>query len=1058
MPIPTGSVFARVSDVGTRTAAAPDAPSHPAGVRRGWSLRAYAHVLILAVVLPLGALLYAALRQMADDDEAYAAVSAQRQAHLFALQTDLVLAEARGALEAMAARVGNRLPEGIRCEAPIPDGFGPLVADIVITDPEGRPACAAGSAPAPDPDSVHQALAVNGFAVGTPRPAARRAGTVIPLALSLRRPDGAGIGAVTATLDVDRLKPPGDMGGLGTASALVLLGVGAEPIAEGPSATPLNVSPDLRSAVVRHGDGLHHELDAEGNERLIGFARLSRAPWTAIASVAHPATFAGGKRVAWFDAVGIALVLAMALLAAAALSRRMLQPFKAIRSVARAVAHGDVAARAPLDGPRELRDIAAGINVMLDERQRDEGALRESEARFRQLFETSNDAIVIVDQDNRIVFANAAIERVFGHAPTALAGRELSMLQPERFREPHRQGMRRFLASGERRVDWRGTEAIGLHADGRQLPIEIAFSYLRVGGADVFAAFVRDISRRKRAEAELRESEARFRVLADSAPSLIWMAAADGSCTYVNRPWLTFTGRSLDETCGTGWTAPIHPEDRPGVLERSDDAFERREPVTLEYRLRRHDGEYRWMLNQGTPRCDEDGALIGYVGTCVDIHDRVMAERRIRRLSTLYAALSKANEAMARTRGTSALLQQVCDIAVAHGGFHLATVGLIDEAAHCARTVAAAGETYGFLDHVVLGLGDDDPRREAPSRIAMRENRPYISNDREHDARTPPLPHPAARAAVKSTAAFPLHQEGRVIGFLTVHATEMDYFDAEMTDLLQLLATDLSFALDTMASNARREQAEGALRQLNATLEQKVEERTLSLQAANRELEAFGYSVSHDLRAPLRAIGGFTELIVESHQDRLDHEARGYLERVRAAAQRMSRLIDDLMNLSRVARQPLAREPLDVSRLAAEVVAELQENDPQRAVQVRITPALTAHADRGLAQIVLANLLGNAWKFTAKRTGPAISVGLTERAGRRMYFVRDNGAGFDMQHADKLFAPFQRLHAEQEFAGTGIGLALVQRIVQRHGGSVEVESLEGQGTTIYFSLGPDAPT
>jgi light-regulated signal transduction histidine kinase (bacteriophytochrome) len=259
-----------------------------------------------------------------------------------------------------------------------------------------------------------------------------------------------------------------------------------------------------------------------------------------------------------------------------------------------------------------------------------------------------------------------------------------------------------------------------------------------------------------------------------------------------------------------------------------------------------------------------------------------------------------------------------------------------------------------------------------------------------------------------------------------------------------------------MAADQRRERAEAELRQLNATLEEKVLERTRSLEAANRELEAFSYSISHDLRAPLRAISGFTEMIVEGHQDRLDREARGYLERVRAASQRMSRLIDDLMNLCRIARVEVRRVPVDLSRLAAEVVAELQEGDPQRAVQVRIMPGLAAEADHGLAQIVLANLLGNAWKFTVKRKSPAIAFGQAEHDGERMYFVRDNGAGFDMQHAAKLFEPFQRLHGDREFDGTGIGLALVQRIVGRHGGRVVAESAVDVGTTIWFTLAEPA--
>ncbi|MGA8033013.1 MAG: PAS domain S-box protein, partial [Casimicrobiaceae bacterium] len=735
-------------------------------------------------------------------------------------------------------------------------------------------------------------------------------------------------------------------------------------------------------------------------------------------------------------------------------ARRMLRPIRTVAAVADAVARGDLTARATVGGPREVADIAAEVNRMLDRRQRDELALRDSEARFRQLFETSSDAILIVDRDGRIVFANAAIERVLGHKPAALAASELAMLQPERFRGIHRRAMRRFLASGTDSLDWRAKEFTGLHADGHEVPLEVAVSFLRTGSTDVFAAFLRDISARKLAEAELHESEARFRLLADSAPTLIWMADARGGCVYVNRRWTEFTAQAPPQACGDGWMAAVHPDDRQAVLDHNAQALASREAFSIEYRLRRHDGEYRWMLNSGVPRLAGDGALIGYIGSCLDIHERIGAERRILRLQTLYSALSRANEAMARTRGTVALLQQVCDIAVVHGRFHVVSIGLVDEQAQCLRTVAVAGETHEYFDRLVLPLAADEACPAAPSLIAFREDRPYISNDRERDPRAIPIRNPAARSAIRSTAALPLHREGRVSGCLTVHSSELDYFDAEMVELLELLAADLSFALDTMAADRRREQAESELRKLNATLEQKVEERTLSLQAANRELEAFSYSMSHDLRAPLRAINGFTELIAEGHLQNLDHEARGYLERIRAASQRMARLIDDLMNLCRIAQMELVREPLDLSRLAAEVIAELQEGEPQRAVQVRIAPGIVVEADRGLTQIALANLLGNAWKFTARRERPAIAFGVSKHEGRDCYFVRDNGAGFDMRHADKLFAPFQRLHADHEFAGTGIGLSLVQRIVQRHGGVVSAQSVEGEGTTIHFTLNP----
>jgi light-regulated signal transduction histidine kinase (bacteriophytochrome) len=224
------------------------------------------------------------------------------------------------------------------------------------------------------------------------------------------------------------------------------------------------------------------------------------------------------------------------------------------------------------------------------------------------------------------------------------------------------------------------------------------------------------------------------------------------------------------------------------------------------------------------------------------------------------------------------------------------------------------------------------------------------------------------------------------------------------------------------------------------------------LERKNRELEAFSYSVSHDLRAPLRTIDGFSQAILDDCAETLNDEGRHHLRRVRVAAQRMAELIDDLLELSRVGRVGLSRREVNLSEISRAIADELRRKEPERNVEFVIPDDLVADADPGLVRIVLENLLGNAWKFTSKVAVARIEVGTRESRSVAAYFVRDNGAGFDMAFVTKLFSPFQRLHSEADFPGTGIGLATIYRIAERHGGSAWAESAVGQGATIFFTL------
>jgi light-regulated signal transduction histidine kinase (bacteriophytochrome) len=225
------------------------------------------------------------------------------------------------------------------------------------------------------------------------------------------------------------------------------------------------------------------------------------------------------------------------------------------------------------------------------------------------------------------------------------------------------------------------------------------------------------------------------------------------------------------------------------------------------------------------------------------------------------------------------------------------------------------------------------------------------------------------------------------------------------------------------------------------------------LQQANMELEAFSYSVSHDLRAPLRAIDGFSRALLDEYAAGMDEQAGHYLQRIRRGAQKMSQLINDLLDLSRVSRTLLRKEPISLTELARGVVAELQNSEPERQVAVQIADGISASGDGRLMTIVLSNLLGNAWKYTAKRQKAEIVFGQQDQGAETVFYVRDNGAGFDMAYAGKLFAPFRRLHNDSEFEGTGIGLATVQRIVARHRGRIWAEAMVDRGATFYFTLG-----
>lgn len=296
--------------------------------------------------------------------------------------------------------------------------------------------------------------------------------------------------------------------------------------------------------------------------------------------------------------------------------------------------------------------------------------------------------------------------------------------------------------------------------------------------------------------------------------------------------------------------------------------------------------------------------------------------------------------------------------------------------------------------------------------------------------------------ALQKSVTSPLSELARTAATITEHKDYSVRATRIGQDELGQLVNAFNAMLDTIELRDRE------LRQHKVHLEQIVSERTSELKAANRELEAFSYSVSHDLRSPLRAIDGFSQALLEDYSETLDDTGKSYLERVRLASQRMGVLIDSLLRLSRVTRHELVLQDTDISLMCEEVIEDLRERNREREVEFSVQPGMIARCDRTLIRIALTNLLDNAWKYTRKQELPRVDVGV--RNGE--YFIADNGAGFDMRYADKLFMAFQRLHSSDEFEGTGIGLATTARVIRRHGGDIRAESEPGKGTAFYFSL------
>ncbi len=643
---------------------------------------------------------------------------------------------------------------------------------------------------------------------------------------------------------------------------------------------------------------------------------------------------------------------------------------------------------------------ASKIARDITEQKRADQTLRDSEARKAAVLDTALDCIITMDRDGRIVEFNPAAERAFGHSRSEAIGAMMAdLVIPPAWRERHERGLAHYLATGEGTFLGKLLELPALRADGSEFPAEIAINVMEVNGQPMFTASLRDITERVQAAAALREREESFRTMANSIPQLAWNARADGFIFWYNQRWYDYTGTTPAQMEGWGWQSVHDPERLSKVMEQWTGAIASGQPFEMEFPLRGADGKFRRFLTRAQPLKNAAGQVVQWFGTNTDVDE----------LKRVEDSLRKSEASLADAQSSAKMGNWELDFATQTGTW--------------------SAEMFRLFDR--------DPALGVPS-FAEFETLPH-PDDRESFARL----HPAAVAAGRS-----FEQDFRVIrpdGSIRWIAGRAEMILDANGNPVRMIGTSQDIT--------ERKAAAAVIHKLNAELEQRVIERTAQLEAANKELEAFSYSVSHDLRAPLRGIAGFSQALDESCGKRLEETERGYLSRVRAAAERMGQLIDDLLDLARVSRVEMVRQPVDLSALARGVVADLQQQAPARVVAVEIADGLEAEGDPRLLRVLLENLLGNAWKFTGKHAQPTIAFrSLMDDSNQQVFLIRDDGSGFDMQYAGKLFGAFQRLHALADFPGTGIGLATVQRIVHRHGGRVWAEGAVGRGATFFFTL------
>jgi PAS domain S-box-containing protein len=646
----------------------------------------------------------------------------------------------------------------------------------------------------------------------------------------------------------------------------------------------------------------------------------------------------------------------------------------------------------------QMASVAIENARLYREAQEAEERLRRQLEFTRAITDSLGEGVCAVDREGRLTFLNPAAAQLLGWTEAELLGKTMHDIVHFQRADgtPLTLDDCELLSVMPGNLTLRRGEEVFTRRDGAIFPVSYTSSSIVVDG-EVLGAVIafHDITERKQAEEALRRQSLLFENMTDAAiivdPDrriLDWNAAAERIFGYTKAEVLGHTPSIL------------HTADEAArLIQEMQEALMQHGRWSGEVRVIRKDGTTGVCETVVVPVCDEHGKLLGQIGVNRDITERKRAQEALAAERNLLRTLIDNLPDHIYTK------DMACCYVISNAA-NLRMLGATMEEEVVGRTV------FDFFPQEVA------QQYHADDRLVLTAETPVFNHEE-------PFVDQDGNQGWYATTKVPLRDiQGKIVGLVGI--------SHDITE---------------------RKRVEEEIKRLNAELEQRVVDRTAQLQAANRELETFSYSVSHDLRAPLRSIDGFSQALLEDYGNTLDAQGQDYLQRIRGAAQRMAELIDALLGLSRVTRAELSREPVDLTAMAHTIAADLQRSEPNREVEFVIADGLTASGDVRLLRVALENLLGNAWKFSAKQPQARVEVGsLTQPDGALAFFVRDNGAGFDMAYADKLFGAFQRLHRMNEFPGTGIGLATVQRIIHRHGGRIWAEGEVAQGASFYFTL------